>query len=90
MLGYLIVLFINLYSMQYDYVNKMVTSNTFTDGDQMINLNQEIFMPYFRLFNQNQEQPSSTFDLTGLDKDGLLQNEVSADKLLNYIDLVLV
>ena len=39
MLAYLINLFINLYSMQYDRVNKLVGTNSFDLGNNLVELN---------------------------------------------------
>jgi hypothetical protein len=49
MLYYLSNLFVNLYSMNYDNINKIVGSNSFNNGDEFVNFSQTPFMPYINI-----------------------------------------
>ena len=49
MLNYFMGLMINLYSMNYDIINRISITNTFKDGYHFANFNETIFLPYMQI-----------------------------------------
>ena len=66
---------------------KLWNANTFTDGDEMINLNNTRFMPYLHLKQYNNKLPTTQFEITDIDSTG--RTVFNSTKLRNYVDLVI-